>query len=281
MAAIINIKTREAFEPVVIEGRVKLTKDGRVKNTPNNRVIGRSTKVDPIMEKEDIKTILAYIQKRIDEADRDDYRWQWDRNKLYFILAINLKLRVSDMVGARKDTLVPIYDQYGNVTDYAYPFWTGLRWTDIYNKEGKLKDFVTVRELKTGHMREIRLDTFSEKAIEEYVSKYHPNIMENNYVFLNRRKKRLSHQTIYDFIKEVTKECGLDGNYGTHSFRKTGIYHLFMDTVDEEGVQWAMVDTMAETGHRTETALLHYLGLDKRKKEDKSKRMESYWDGIM
>lgn len=281
MAAIISFQTREEFAPVVIDGKAPLTKDGKVKRIANNRVVGRSTKVDPIMEKESVGKILGYIQERIDGTERADYRWQWERNKLYFILAVNLKLRVSDMVGAREKTLVPVYDTDGNVVEHVYPSWTGLKWSDIYNKEGSLKEFITVRELKTGHMQEIKLDAYTAKAIQDYVEKYQPDVTADAYVFLNRQKQRLSHQTIYNFIKEVTKECGLDGNYGTHSFRKTGIYHLFMDTVDEEGVQWAMVDTMGITGHRTETALLHYLGLDRRKKEDKAKRMENYWAGIM
>ena len=274
MAAIISIQTREEFIPSVIDGKAKVTKAGNVKRVSNNRVVGRSTKVDPLMEKSMVRDILEKIQWHIDNTTRDDYQWQWERNRLYFILAINLKLRVSDMVGARKDTLVDTPN--GKV----YPSWTGLKWTDLFTN-GKINDTVTIKELKTGHMQEIVLDRFSKEAIERYIEKYPVDTAKADYVFLNRRKQRLSHQTIYNFIKDITKECGFDGNYGTHSFRKTGIYHLFMDTVDEEGVQWAMVDTMNITGHRTETALLHYLGLDKRQKEDKNQRRETYWEGIM
>ena len=275
----------ERRELEVIEGKAKLTKDGRAKRPANNRVEGRSTKVDPIMEKEYVAAILKYITGKINEATRPDYEWQWERNRMYFVLAINLRLRVSDMIGARKDKLVPVKKD-GEIIDYVYPSWTGLKWGDLYDKKGNIKNMVTVRELKTGHVVEIPLDMMSQTAIENYVRKYlHTKWLKtmdlDDYVFVNRKLERLSHQTIYDFIKEVTRECGLEGNYGTHSFRKTGIYHLFMDTVDEEGTQWALVDTMALTGHRTETALLHYLGLDRRQKQDKTARMENYWAGVM
>ena len=277
MAAVISIQSREVFNPVVVDGNAKLTKAGQVKRVPNNRVTGRSTRVDPIMEKEMVKEILDYIQEKITSATRADYRWQWERNRMYFILAINLRLRVSDMVGARKETLVPVKDKTGRILEYVYPSWTGLKWNDFYGKDGKIKDQISIKELKTGHMVDIQVDAMSKAVIEDYVRKYQPDIHSHDYVFVNRQKKRLSCQTIYTFIKDVTQACGMDGNYGTHSFRKTGIYHLFMDTVDEEGVQWAMVDTMAITGHRTETALLHYLGLDKRKRQEKRSRMEDYW----
>lgn len=269
LATVVDFETRNEVKLKVIDGTVKLKKDGTPKNTHSNAKTGGSTWVDPIRKKEDIKKILDYINGRIAEETRKDYIWQWERNKMYFCIAVFSGFRVCDLVGARPGT------KYKN---NQYPHWTGLKWSDVYEKDGKtFKDMIELKELKTGHMRKVFLSNKSKEYIADYVEKYHPNTKSSEYMFLNRQKNRLSAATIDDFIKEVTRECGIYGNYSTHSLRKTCVYHMYQGLCEKNGEEMALAKCIKFTGHKSIAAFLSYLGLDRREKEEGNRIFEEYW----
>lgn len=245
-----------------------------------NSMEGRCTWVDPIRNKNDIRKILDYIDARIKEAERKDYEWQWERNKLYFILAIYTGFRVSDMIGARPGTKYKHKDKDGKVF-YTYPQWTGLKWNDLYDKDGKtIKRKVIVKEIKTGNMRAVPLHGESINAIEHYVKKYQPDTKSGDYVFLNRQKKRLNAATVDDFIKEVTAACNVNGNYSTHSLRKTCIYHRYMGLVTKNDEKMAISKCMQFTGHRSVQAFFKYLGLNYQYLDEMIETFDEYMEDV-
>lgn len=260
-----------------VNREVKLRKDGSPKKTHPNNVEGRSTWVDPIKEVDDIEKILEYINMRIETENREDYKWQWERNKLYFFMAVFSGFRVCDLVGARPGTKYKKKDKDGNIY-YEYPEWTGLKWNDVFEKDGvTFKDEIVVKELKTSHdgkirMRRVPLAEETKECICGYVNKYNPDTKSSDYIFLNRQKERLSAKTIEKFIKEVTEECDVKGNFSTHSFRKTCAYNMYMGMVDNIGEKMALEETMRFTGHRSLQAFLSYLGIQK---DDNKKRVSA------
>ena len=253
----------------LIEGKLKLKKNGTPKKIVCNAKTGRSSWVDPIKNVEDIGKIIDYMNMRIENAGRADYEWQWERNKLYFILAVFSGFRVSDLVGARPGTKYKKTNKETGEIWYEYPRWTGLRWCDLYEKDGvTLKDVVTVKELKTSKRggsvaRTVKLSNDSKAAILHYVEKYRPKTNSDDYVFLNRRKERLHADTVEDFIKEVTEACGLKGNYSTHSIRKTCVYTMYQGLAKKYGDESAIGKCMRFTGHKSIQAFFSYLGIER------------------
>lgn len=261
----------------IIDGgkHVKLRKDGKPKKTHTNTKSGRSTWVDPIRNKADIKRVLDYLQAKIDNEPRIDYKKAWARNKLYFNLVVFTGLRVSDVIGARKETKFKNKDVNGNIY-YSYPEWTGLKWQDIYCKDGKtFRKEIAIKELKRGYMRKTPITETMQRYFSDYVEKYNPDTTEDNYIFVNRQKERLSYKSIDAFIKEATAACGIDGNFSTHSLRKTFVYQLYMSLVSKVGEEMALAKTMSITGHRNMSDLLRYLGVNKKNIGD---AMEGYED---
>lgn len=52
------------------------------------------------------------------------------------------------------------------------------------------------------------------------------NIKTQDYVFQSNRNKPLSYNMAYKMIKKTSKQCGIDKNITTHSFRRSRATHL-------------------------------------------------------
>ena len=265
----------------VIDGKkVKLRADGKPKRTKCNAKEGGSTWVDPIRNKDDIGKIIVHLQAKIDNTDRADYRKAYARNKLYFCIGVFSGFRVSDLIGARKGTKYKKKDSNGNIY-YEYPKWTGLKWQDVYYKDGKtFRKEVAIKELKTGHMRKVQITEIMKKYFTEYIDRFQPDTTTNDYIFTNRQKEKMSSVAIDQFIKECVNICGIDGNYSTHSLRKTYVYHKYLNYKETIGEEMALAKTMKYTGHRNMSDLLRYLGLKDKETEKDAQMMDDYWGGI-
>jgi len=237
----------------LINGKeVKLRADGMPKETKNNAKVGRSTWVDPIRSKEDIKKVLDYLQEKIDNEERVDYRKAWARNKLYFCIGVFSGFRVSDLIQ--------------------------LNWQDVYCKDGiSFRKSIGIKEKKTGKIKVLYLTEISKRYIMQYVSQYQPDTTSTDFIFLNRQKKQINAQSIDNFIKEATAARGLKGSFSTHSVRKTFVYQMYM-ALHDSGDPLALEKTMRFTGHRNMSDLLRYLGLKNQQEEADMKVMEDYLD---
>lgn len=237
MTALANniIEFTPRFE--VIDGGAKLTVDGRVKRTHSNAKVGRETWVDPIRETDDVYKIIDYLQSKIDNETRYDYKRAWARNKLYFCIGVFSGFRVSDLLD--------------------------LKWQDIFEADGKTyRERVGIVEKKTGKIKQLYTTYASREYIDEYVSAMHPDTTSNEYLFLNRQKKRLNRQSVDDFIKDATSAIGLKGNYSTHSVRKTYAYQFYR-VMSEQGDIFALAEVQKMLNHRNTETTLRYLGIDK------------------
>jgi integrase len=133
------------------------------------------------------------------------------RDLLLFTVGINTALRISDELQL----------QIGQFAD----------------EQGNIHSRFEVREIKTGKRHDVTINDSIREALSEYLRAY-PDVTSNpeNFVFFNSEYNRysapLKRGRVWEFISTICAELGLQGNYGTHSLRKTWGYQARMQGVD-------------------------------------------------
>ena len=232
-AKIFDFKNGEELNIKVLEGgkQVKLTKDGRVKQTPNNQKNDRI--VMPIKKVEDVERCKEFLKKRVDKAP-EKYKKSYAKDLLLFKISINIGLRVNDLLS--------------------------ITWEDIF-KPGtrQFREYFVPREQKTKKVRQIFINKSFRAAVKEYL-KYIPNAKLEGYVFTNRQGNRLSDASVDKLMKLLEKELDIP-NLSTHSLRKTFAYHLYMQTNDLSLVQEILQ-------HSSVAVTRRYLGISQEVKKN-------------
>jgi integrase/recombinase XerD len=130
-----------------------------------------------------------------------------------------------------------------------------LKISNLYFNDG----FVRV----TGKGDKERLVPIGQKAIKEIKLYFQdrnmlPNIdkASENVVFLNRRGKKLSRITIFDFIKKLVVKAQINKNVSPHTFRHSFASHLIEGGADLRAVQDML-------GHESITTTEIYTHLDR------------------
>ncbi|NOL37413.1 site-specific integrase [Bacillus safensis] len=124
-----------------------------------------------------------YIKKYLKERNK--------RNLLLFVDGINLALRISDLLQFR-------------VKDVK-------------------KQYVSLREKKTGKEKRIKINKTLRKALDQYIK----DRDDQEYVFRSREglNKPINRSSAYNILREAAEYVGLD-SIGTHTLRKTlGYWH--------------------------------------------------------
>ena len=206
---------------------------GKGKKTPNNMSINRW--VHPIRSTEDINKCKEYLKNDF-LSETGTKKMAAGRDYLLFVLGINFGIRVSDLIR--------------------------IKYSDIF-LNGKYRDCVNVKEMKTKKIRTLYINESVRNAIDFYLTetgiKYNPN----DFLFVNcRTGKQITDRAVEIMIKRVTKECGIEGNYNTHSLRKTFAYHLYM-RLQENGDPLALPKVQKMLNHRNQIDTLRYLGLQR------------------
>jgi integrase len=158
--------------------------------------------VDPIREKWKIEE----IKNNLEES------WNY-RDLLLFVAGINFALRIQDLLQ--------------------------LKIGDLY-QDGVLKDFFDMTEKKTKKKNRIFITENVRKVLKLYISKY-PFIAINteSYVFFSQKngKKPLGRRQALNIVHSATHAVWLQGNFGTHTFRKTWGYQARKNDVPLEIIQ--------------------------------------------
>lgn len=231
---IININ-RTPFE--VVNGGVKLTKSGNIKRTPNN---GSSNQwVDPIRDKDDIKKIYSYFDINLTNAVTKSKKHKYSRDKALFVLGITLGFRVNDLLD--------------------------LKWDDVFENDMKTfkNSFSRHKEQKTKKLKTVYITDQIKKELKNYIE-YASIIPEKGeYIFVSadKNRNRISDANVELTIKTIAKECGLTGNYNTHSLRKTCAYQMYMYLKDNND-NLALPKVQKFLNHRNQNDTLRYLGLE-------------------
>jgi integrase len=116
----------------------------------------------------------------------------------------------------------------------------GLRASDLV--ELKFKDLLSphllVFEQKTGKTRRIFINGKARFEIDNYIRDFDP--APDEFVFASQKGGALQAKALHKIIKSACRAVGLEGNFGSHSLRKTFAYHAYKLTKDVYAVRDCM-----------------------------------------
>lgn len=190
--------------------------------------------VEPIRDKKKI----AQIKNQL----RGQRRY---RDLLLFVMGINTALRVSDLLN--------------------------LQIGDFVSEDGKIKPRFWIREEKRGKRNEIVINDAIREALKEYLAAY-PTITENpqNSLFFNTKTGNFGHaitrKQVWKLIDGLCHDVGLQGNFGTHTLRKTWGYHARLAGVGIELI-------MHNLNHNSLAYTKRYLGITDEELADVARRL--------
>ena len=209
-------QTNKVIELTMINGKlgkkpeVRYNKDGSIDKRHPNVVSGVSCEVYPFTTEEEIKTMIDVFDKRINEAPDDNKRQIASRNKMMFLIGINLGIRASDL--------------------------TQLRYSFFMKDNREFKDFYTLqpkKTRKTGKFVKLYFNQTVQKAIANYIEEY-PFEDIDEYLFKSRKgNSPINERTLCNIISNAAIDAGIEKNIGSHSLRKTFGRFVFHNAMDK------------------------------------------------
>ena len=171
--------------------------------------------VEPIRDFAKLTTIKRTLKKRS------------PRDYLLFTLGLNTALRVGDLLRLNVD--------------------------DVTEPDGMVKEFLTLREQKTGKDKRVKLNDAAVEAIEQYMAKEEPRRDEP--LFKSPRTgQALSRVQVWRLLNDWALEAGINDRIGAHSLRKTWGYQARKQGVPLELIQ-------AKLGHSSPGVTRRYIGI--------------------
>lgn len=214
---------------------VRYNKDGSVDKRHSNKVAGVSSEVYPFTTQEEIKAIIDVFNKRIEEASNENKRMIACRNKMMFLIGVNLGIRASDLCG--------------------------LRYSFFLNNDGTFKEFYKLqpkKTRKTGKFVTLYFNQTIKKAIADYIEKY-PVENIDEYIFKSRKGDgSVTEKSLWKIVVDAANDAGLESNYGSHSLRKTFGYWVWHNAEDKNK---ALVTLQVIFNHSSTATTAKYIGL--------------------
>jgi len=180
--------------------------------------------VEPIRSKSKIALIKEHLKAK-----------KSPRDYLFFVLGINVALRISDLLS--------------------------LKVSDVRDEDGRIRSDLTIIERKTKKRRTIPLDGTPKEALEWYFSK-REDVQADDWLFESTQRDAPIHRAQANrLIKRWCRLVGLEGNYASHSLRKTFGYWARRSGVPVSLIRQTL-------GHSREEITLRYLGITAEEVED-------------
>lgn len=221
---------------------VRYNKDGSIDKRHTNKVAGVSSEVYPFATEEEIKSMIDVFNKRIEYATNDNQRQIACRNKMLFLIGINLSLRISDLVALK----------------WSFFFKDDMTFRDSYKIQPK-------KTKKTGKFVTLYFNEVVKKTILEYIEQYPIEDMDGH-VFKSREGTgAILERSVWKIIVDAANEAGVEHNVGTHSLRKTFGYHVWHNADDKEK---ALVMLMVIFNHASVATTKKYIGIMNEEVED-------------
>lgn len=214
---------------------VRYNKDGSIDKRHSNRVAGVSSEVYPLTNEEEIKSMIDVFDKRIDEAPDENKKQIAHRNKMMFLIGINLGIRASDLCG--------------------------LKYNFFMNADGSFKDSYSLQPKKTRKQKKFVKLYFNQtvkKAITDYIQEYPIKDIEE-YLFKSRKGNgSIGEQTLWDIMNKAAIEAGIKQNIGSHSLRKTFGRFVWHNAEDKNK---SLVILQTIFNHSSPAVTSRYIGL--------------------
>lgn len=152
----------------------------------------------------------------------------------------------------------------GNIRDYALfvlGINSGLRISDllqltvgdVMQDNGAIRDRISLREQKTGKVKEFPLGATTIKALKEYLSTRPAK--QDEVLFPSRKGQgALTRQQAYNILNDAARAVGIQEAIGTHTLRKTFGYWAYKSGVDITRIQKLL-------NHSSPSVTLAYIGI--------------------
>ena len=227
------------------KSKVKYNKDGSIKKTKNNKVAGISSEVYGFRTTEEIEKMINVFDKHINEALTPTQRQIACRNKMLFVVGINIGIRSSDL---RK---------------LKYNFFLELE-----NGKFVFKDYYVLQPKKTQNKKKF-VKLFFNQAVQTVINNYiieYPFESLDDYLFPSRKgDEAISEKSIGRIIKDTAKEAGIKQNVCSHSLRKTFGFWVWHEAEDKNK---ALVILQQIFAHSDSMTTMRYIGILDDEKED-------------
>ena len=209
-----------------------------VEEKHDNRA-GKKSEVYAFRTKEEIKNVLDVYDKHIENAETEYQRMIACRNKMMFIVGINIGIRASDLRTLTWDFF------FEKMSD------GNLRFRDSYNLCPK-------KTRKTKKYVQLYFNNAVKKIVEWYVSMY-PVADVKEYVFKSRKgDDAVSVHSMCRIIKETANEAGIKQNIGSHSLRKSFGRFTYMNATDKTQ---ALIVLQKIFNHSSPATTLNYIDM--------------------
>lgn len=232
---------------LVRKPEVRYNKDGTIDKRHCNRVSGVSSTVYPF-NVEEVKAIIDVFNKRIKDATNNNQRQIARRNKMLFLISINIGLRASDLVQ--------------------------LRWSYFYKDNMTFKESYVLQPKKqknAGKFVKIFFNQTVKKAIENYVNEY-PIEDLDDYLFKSRKGNNpITERGLWKIIVDVANDADVDKNVGSHSLRKTWARNVYDNAEDKSE---ALVMLQECLRHSDSLTTLRYIAIMDEEKKDMYESIE-------
>ncbi len=151
------------------------------------------------------------------------------RDYLLFVAGCNLAIRISDLLSLRVD--------------------------QVRDNQGNIREFIRLKESKNRKQRELKVNKALTAALVAFF-KASPVLEKGSPLFPGiRSDKAMTRQNAHFIIKDACQAVGLEGNYSTHSLRKSWGYAAYSQGVRIEEI-------MKKLGHASPGVTLRYIGIE-------------------
>ncbi|MBA7659779.1 Tyrosine recombinase XerC [subsurface metagenome] len=151
------------------------------------------------------------------------------RDYLLFVAGCNLAIRISDLLSLKVD--------------------------QVRDNQGNIREFIRLKEQKNRKQRELSVNKALTTALTTFF-KQSPVLEKESPLFPGvKSDKAMTRQNAHFIIKNACRAVGLEGNYSTHSLRKSWGYAAYSQGVRIEEI-------MKKLGHASPGVTLRYIGIE-------------------
>lgn len=214
-----------------------------------NNNAGKDTEVYAFRTEEEISAMISVFDKHIEEAENDNQFKIARRNKMLFIVGINIGIRGSDL--------------------------RTLQWSFFFDEQSdgtlKFRPFYTLMPMKQRKQKKYVKLFFNDavvKTVSDYVAEF-PISDLNDYLFASRKgDEPINVRSLWRIIKEAAKEAGIEQNIGSHSLRKTFGYWAWHKANEQGQGDKALVILQNIFNHSSTLVTQKYIGIRDDEQED-------------
>lgn len=208
---------------------------GTKNDTQKTQKQTKSSEVYAFRSAEEISAMIDVFDKHIEDAENNNQRQIAYRNKMLFVIGINIGIRASDI--------------------------RILKWNFFFNEDGSRKTTYKIQPQKTRKHKKfvtLHFNKAVETMIDSYVAEY-PIDNLDEYLFASRvGDEPITVRSLWRIIKEAAREAGINQNIGSHSLRKTFGYWVWHKAEDKNK---ALVILQYIFNHSSVAVTSRYIGI--------------------